>query len=120
MYYIASPYSHPDPAVIKKRFEGACRATMTLMRRGYVVFSPIAHSHAIENVVGESEGHDFWMGQDLAILGKCEGLIVLRLDGWDKSRGVAEEIETARFFSIPITYLDPGRVHVESIGDEAF
>lgn len=113
MYYLASPYSHPDPAVMQKRFEEVCRVAQTLMRQGHIIFSPIAHSHAIEQVTGEREQHGFWMNQDLAILSKCDGLLVLELDGWDRSRGVTEEVEYALRWNIPVTYVDPERVDLQ-------
>ncbi len=47
MIYLASPYTHADPAVRQRRFEAACRTSAVLICRGQTVFSPIAHSHAI-------------------------------------------------------------------------
>ncbi len=74
------------------------------MKRGNVIFSPIAHSHSIECEAGFMEGFDFWMYQDLPILEKSSELWVLELEGWKQSRGVAREIETARSAGIPIRY----------------
>lgn len=42
MIYLASPYSHPAPAVRQERYEAACAATATLTREGHPVFSPIS------------------------------------------------------------------------------
>ncbi len=47
MIYLASPYSHDDPAVRQERFDAACRAAAELVRQGKTVFRPVAHSHAI-------------------------------------------------------------------------
>ena len=47
MIYLASPYSHPDPAVMEQRFETACRVAGWLMARGEIVFCPIAMSHSV-------------------------------------------------------------------------
>lgn len=47
MIYLASPYSHPDPAVEELRFEAACEAACKLMQQGHHVFSPIAHTHPV-------------------------------------------------------------------------
>jgi hypothetical protein len=47
MIYLASPYSHPDPAVREARFREACRAAAKLMRLGQPAFSPIVHGHPI-------------------------------------------------------------------------
>jgi hypothetical protein len=40
MTYLATAYSHPDPAVMEQRFDLACRIAGSLMARGEIVFSP--------------------------------------------------------------------------------
>ena len=47
------------------------------------------------------------MRQDLAILQAAERLVVLRLPGWERSRGIAREIQEATRLSIPVEYMDP-------------
>lgn len=42
--YLCHPYSHPDPAVRRQRFESANDLAGRLMRSGFVVFSPLSHS----------------------------------------------------------------------------
>jgi hypothetical protein len=51
--------------------------------------------------------HEEWMRADLEMLGRCDQLCVLMLPGWEKSRGVREEIEFAQERQIPIIYLRP-------------
>lgn len=104
--YLASPYSHPCPAVRVARFEVACRMAARLMDAGAVIFCPIAHSHAIAEVTGKKHmNHEFWMRQDLPLLEHASGLIVLQLDGWLDSKGVNEEIEFALKHQIPVKYI---------------
>ena len=106
--YLASPYSAPDPATRHQRFLAACHAAAFLMERGYTVFCPIAHSHPIaEAMNGRHLDHEFWMRQDLPLLDLCDHLIVLKLDGWEQSRGVAEEIAYAQEHCISIEYMEP-------------
>jgi hypothetical protein len=45
--YLASPYSHPNPAVREQRFQAACQAAAALLRSGQAVFAPIVHSHPL-------------------------------------------------------------------------
>jgi hypothetical protein len=104
--YLASPYSHPDPAVRRDRHDKAAKAAARLMQMGIAVFAPIPHSVAIEAYFNEPESFSFWMGQDLPILGHAERLVVLRLPGWDVSRGVKREIEFATNCDIPIDFID--------------
>ena len=47
MIYLASPYSSPNRTERWLRYQAAYQAAAALMRRGLVVFSPIAHSVSI-------------------------------------------------------------------------
>ena len=85
----------------------AQKAAAQLMLEGYVVFSPIAHSHGVADHMPDSyrcDG-DFWMGQDLPLLAKCDEMAVLCLNGWQESSGVCQEIAFAEQNSIPMRYL---------------
>lgn len=106
--YLASPYSHEKEAVRQERFHAACAAAAKIMHEGYPVFCPIAHSHPIEvHGMRQRPDHEFWMRQDIAILRKCERLVVLCIPGWDQSRGVNEEIHLAHRLGIPVEYMKP-------------
>lgn len=109
LVYLASPYSHANPLIKALRYEQACRAAGRLMKQGVCVFSPIAHSHPIEQHFedGSIEGHDFWLKQDFAVLGRCSRLIVLQLEGWEASHGVAAELEYAKNHGIPFEFMEP-------------
>lgn len=109
MIYLASPYSHASAVVKDMRYREACRAAGRLMHDGHAVFSPIAHSHPIEQFFdgAKVEGHDFWLRQDFAILRHASKLVVLMLEGWEQSFGVRAEIELATRLNIPIEYLEP-------------
>ncbi len=107
--YLASNYTHPDSAVREYRFQAVCRVAADLMLRGEVIFSPIAHSHPIAEARPGDWGvdHEFWKRQDAPYVEACSKMYVLRLDGWEKSRGVAHEIERARERGIPVEFIDP-------------
>ena len=108
--YLASPYSHEDPQVRYDRYVKACQAAAHLMRQGHVVFSPIAHSHPIEMHAPDLHGFEFWIKQDIPLLDLADRLVVLKLEGWDKSKGVETELAFAAKNFIPIEYLDPDDV----------
>lgn len=104
--YLASPYSKyylgRDMA-----YEVACLKAAQLMKEGWNIFCPIAHSHAIETVaMDEIKEGDFWLKQDYAVLKNCEKLLVFKMYGWDESYGVQEEIKFAQQHNIPIEYLE--------------
>lgn len=107
MIYLASPYSHPDPLIREQRFREACRHAAFMMRRGSVVFSPIAHTHPIAVQNSLPTGWDFWRKVDTAILIRADSLVVLMLDGWKESKGVEAEIRFAKSMGIPTSYMEP-------------
>lgn len=107
MIYLASPYSHADPAVMEERFDAACRAAGSLIASGLVVYSPIAHTHPIAVRVDLPRAWDFWQKFDTTIIGRCSALVVLMLPGWNESRGVAAEIAIAVSLGLPISCLEP-------------
>jgi len=43
--YLCAPYSHPDPKVREARVDAADMMAAQLMEQGYIVFSPLSHSH---------------------------------------------------------------------------
>lgn len=106
MIYLASPYSHPDPAVRDERFRAACRATAALLRAGEVAFSPIVHSHPLV-AFGLPTAWAFWDRIDRAYLERCDEVVVLMLDGWKESVGVRAEIGLARGLGKAVRLLAP-------------
>lgn len=117
MIYLASPYTHADPSVREARFQAVCRKAAEMMRCGVVVFSPIAHSHAIAKYDLPHEWA-FWERFDRVFLERCDEVWVLTLDGWSESRGVQAEIAMAHELGKPVTLVNidklgvlPGRIH---------
>lgn len=106
MLYLASPYTHPHYAIRRARYKAACRVAAKLIQRGHVIFSPIAHSHGIAKY-GLPTNWDFWETQDRWFLQACDAVVILTLDGWQESRGIAGEIAIAKELGKPIRYLSP-------------
>lgn len=106
MIYLASPYSHPDPAVRADRYRAACRATAALVKAGRVVYSPIVHSHPLVEF-DLPTAWSFWEHNDCAHLERCDEVMVLTLDGWQASVGVSAEVAIARALGKPVRYLGP-------------
>jgi hypothetical protein len=112
--YLASPYSPVGVTdrehawrIREDRFHAACKAAAALMRKGLVVFCPIAMSHPVEAYFDEPQNGEFWKRQDEPYLNACSRLIVLTLPGWGLSNGVAHEISVAAARGIPIEYVTP-------------
>lgn len=105
MIYLATPYSHPDPAVQKDRFHKVTIVAARLMEAGNHVFSPITHCHPIAVVGQLPTDWKYWEEYDTKILSICTELMVLRLPGWEDSTGVANEITIAQTLNIPVSYI---------------
>ena len=106
--YLATCYCYPGTTFLswfveKWRYHQVCRETARLMELGYNVFSPITHSHPIP-VSALYDTHDFWLGMDFDWIDCCDEVWVFQQRGWEKSRGVAAEIEYAQIKGIPIVY----------------
>lgn len=103
--YLAIPYSfNPEDS-----FRIANEVAADLMEMGHVVFSPISHSHPIAQYLPEEclLDYQFWMDQDLPILGKCDKMVLVCLgDNGEElisnSRGCQREIKFARENNIEI------------------
>jgi hypothetical protein len=104
--YLASPFSHESWTIRWQRFYAVCEVAASLLRQGVLVYSPIAHTYEM------AEDHDlptdwqFWERHCRAFLMASEQLIVLKLDGWEQSVGVAAEIKIAEEIGIPVSYME--------------
>lgn len=105
--YLCHPYSHPDPAVRRQRFESANDLAGRLMRSGFVVFSPLSHSVPIADQLQNHLSHVFWLDQDLALLKFCDEVWVPLVDGWADSKGIEIELVHAEFLGKSIVYFVP-------------
>ena len=76
-----------------------------LMEQGYVVFSPITHSHPVARAYPLPCTWEFWQNQDFTFLSVCWKVFLLTLDGWQTSVGVTAEIAEAERLGIPVEYL---------------
>lgn len=103
--YLASPYSGTEKEQ-HKRFIAACKATVKLMESGEIVYSPIVHGHTVAKHMRD-KSHEFWMKQCYPMLELASLMCVLKLDGWEQSKGVALEIDFARQCNIPVVFLAP-------------
>ncbi len=105
LHYLASPYTHPDAAIMEHRRVAACRKAAELIESGLAVLSPIAHNVALIREAGTPTGWDCWRSQDLAMLTACDKLLVLQLPSWQDSIGVRAEIAAAKQLGKPVEFL---------------
>lgn len=102
--YVASPYSSPDPAVVQKRFEAARDFVTKNISGAAVLFSPIVYCHELAKAAQLPTDAAFWFEFNFRMLKACDKVLVLKLDGWEQSVGVASEIAYARSHAKQIEY----------------
>lgn len=108
-YYISNPYNGTDQQR-EERARIAARTCGLLLKRGIHAWSPIVHNHAMMKTFDEftlEERRSLVLEFDFSLLRASKGMIVLEIDGWNNSYGVAEELALCRRLSIPVRYLDP-------------
>jgi uncharacterized protein DUF1937 len=112
LVYLACPYSHPNEHVRLERSVLATTVTHDLFVAGVLVFSPITYAvnlknHAVSRGSFLETGWETWQKLDIALLDRCDVLVVLVAPGWDVSKGVQAEITHACQANKPIFFLTP-------------
>ena len=108
LVYLSSPYSlHPRGRDVA--FAEICKVAGDLIAEGVKVFSPIAHSHAICRYCDDVDplDHVTWLEQDEAVIGACDAMVIVELESWENSFGIAAEVDLFRLAEKPIHHLNP-------------
>ena len=106
LIYIASPYSHDDPKIVEDNFWRVSNYCAAAVSNGEVVMSPITYGHTLLEFKDMPSSWEFWTEFCLSILVKCDKLRVLKMDGWEDSKGVEAEISFAKDHGIPVEYVE--------------
>jgi hypothetical protein len=110
--YLATPYSK-YPMGLHGAFVDACRLAARLIHSGVNVYSPIAHTHPIGTYGGINPlDLTIWLPFDELMMARCDTLIVAHLPSWEKSKGIAQEIECFLRACKPIFDLDPNTMNM--------
>ena len=118
LFYLASPYTHKDKKVRRHRSKTATRAAIDLLKHRIHVFSPISYnSNADWNRTELPCEWPFWEVYDKNFLCRCDSVLVLMVEGWDKSVGIAAEIEFAKELNIPVFYKTQEQIEAGDIND---
>ncbi len=107
MIYLACPFRHADPFVQRKRCAATHYVAAQFALQGKHVFSPLTHNETLIDIINDAVPGEHWMQFDLAILAVCKYLYVLKMEGWELSKGVAREIAFAKEKGISIQEIDP-------------
>lgn len=105
MIYLAAPYTDPDIDTRNWRFQRARQALFGLWEQHVAAICPIVLGHEYEQ---RQRGgpkhlpHEFWMQMARVQLLSCTSVYVLTLPGWEKSKGVRDEIILASQCGRPV------------------
>lgn len=122
LVYLATPYSK-YPKGQEMAFRDACALAAKLVRLKVKVYSPIAHAHPIAIHGGiDPLALDLWLDFDAAMMAKSDAILIAQMEGWDRSSGIAHEMQEFRAAGKPIRFVDPvtmGVEHVAMVGPSA-
>ncbi len=90
--YLATPYTHEDPDIRDYRFNIVNQQAGKLIQLGHIIYSPISMYHPIAFTCDLPKNMEYWQKTNETFLDWCDQLYVLRLSGWDTSKGVTHEI----------------------------
>lgn len=99
--YLASPYTATKDR--EQAFRDACYLAARLTAGGIPVFAAVPWGHVLVlHGYLPQDDHAFWMEALRPWMDACDALVVATIDGWEKSRGIAEEIRIFRDAGKPI------------------
>lgn len=104
MIYIASPYSSSSSIVTESRVFKTQAFVDHLFSEGILAFSPILYCHPIAKRLSTPTDAQFWHEFNMSMLRHTEVMFVLRLEGWQNSKGVQMEMRVCKILSIPIVH----------------
>lgn len=112
LIYLASPYSK-YPAGIEQAFRDVSALAGRLLTQGLKVYSPIAHTHPIA-IHGNLDpfDHAIWLPFDGSMMRASQAMLIARMEAWDKSFGIGEEIKVFDAAGKPIFHIDPVTLEV--------
>lgn len=112
MIYVASPYTSNLAGDLKaqaerNRYVKVLDFVAHVMKTSMLpVFSPIVYTHQIatkHQLPGDAE---HWLRFNTAFLRQAEVMFVLRIQGWENSKGMEIEMRMANMLGIPIVHFN--------------
>jgi hypothetical protein len=111
-YYLAGPHKG-TPEQEMYRVETSLKITTESLAQGIHIFSPIVYGKQIAeglNFPSFEEGRGKMMAYLLDFLKVSKGMILLTMEGWQKSWGVNQELIFCQQNNIPVYIMSPDQV----------
>lgn len=111
LIYLASPYSHPDPAVREDRMRLFCLTDAALMKAGIMTCSPLS-KHFITQYTEIPTTWEYWKDYCHTMLPRCDAVYVIDVAGWEQSVGTQSEIDLAKSLGIRVALVQRETGHL--------
>lgn len=85
---------------MRTRFLLAEQCTAAMLQRGLFVYSPIVHCHELAQKFSLPTDFEWWKAYNFDMLRRADKFRVLKISGWDESKGVKGESEAARLLQM--------------------
>jgi len=103
LIYISAPYNG-TPEETERRMDIVLKEIGKIQSMGHFVITPLMFHFTMKYITFPSTD-DYWYKFSSRLLHSgIDEMIVLKLDGWDKSKGVQIEINTCKELGISIEY----------------
>jgi len=109
MIIVGGSYSHKDDSVKKARIQIIANACIKLMADGKtnLAVSPLLYGLTLidyteKDGVKLSDSYKFWQEFCLGFVRAGDEFNVLDMEGWEQSKGLADEIKEAKKLNIPV------------------
>tara|TARA_R110000868_G_scaffold307378_2_gene568839 strand:+ start:2960 stop:3304 length:345 start_codon:yes stop_codon:yes gene_type:complete len=113
MIYLASPYSHENESIEQERYDAvAAFCAHQFHHSTEVIFSPIVYAHNLAQQFDLGTTALDWRRYNATMLRLSHTLWVMKLDGWEESKGVLWEIDLAKTLFIPTYFIDEFGDHI--------
>ena len=107
VYYLVSPFTHPDSKVEKKRYLEQQKVHAHLIKEhGLNIIAPIESCYHLHERFDLPGGYQFWKKRDRKFIKLSDGLIVCKMNGLEQSVGCQDEIKYAKLLGKEIHYID--------------
>jgi hypothetical protein len=118
-YYLASPYSHHDPEIVKHRVKEAYQHHALLLSNRVFSFCPVWSCHEAAHFYDMPKDAEYWKAYNVAFIMHCTGIIICDMHGWQDSKGVQWEIGIAKKEYLPVYLMSffMGSAYFEQLHD---
>lgn len=91
-YYLATVY-RKHPSGLDAAAEEAARYAAAFIDAGVPVFAPVPHSHPIAKYTTIPHRDSRWLQLQPPFMRVAQGMILVQMENWEKSEGIAFERE---------------------------